>query len=441
MKTPLFLVSTVTVLGLFCLGLCIFPENATAEKVLSKNGDWAVYSDGRVGAFVSYVRGDAYPNAPVNAVTQVPEYTVKGGGMLADTSQPASSGVGQAPQGIVESMRIRSGMIGNIFGIGVRDRIANRTSVTGYIQFWAWVESLDQQKDQINSADVRQGYVKLEGAWGSLMVGRSSELFVRGNTEIDILYGHGYGAGYPEAVNSNGPTQGQSGFGLLGSGFASGVVYATPVLGGLQLTVGAFDPAQLEEAGTRTKWARPEAELTFERPIGGLGKFVLFGSGTYQKVYRAGAPDSNSVTAKGVGYGGRLELGPLRLGIAGYDGYGLGLYYAMEVSDASVDQEGQLRRSDGYYVQSMVVLGRTDISAGWGITQIFMNADDRVVNPSTGYLLNSVIKYQEGFACGAVYHVRPWLHVDIDLFRASFVWYLGQKQVDYIANSGMLFTW
>ncbi|MGC9982730.1 MAG: porin [Polyangia bacterium] len=377
----------------------------------------------------------------MSAVTQAPEYTVKGGGMSADASQPATSGTGQTPQGTIESMRIRSGMIGNTFGIGVRDRITERTSVTGYIQFWAWVESVNQQQTQINYADVRQGYVKLEGAWGSLMVGRSSELFVRGNTEIDILYGHGYGVGYPEAVDSNGPTQGQSGFGLLGSGFSAGVVYATPVLGGLQLTVGAFDPAQLDEAGTRTKWARPEAELTFERPIGKVGKFVLFGSGTYQRVYKTWAPDSDSVTAKGVGYGGRLELGPLRLGAAGYYGYGLGLYYAMEVSDASVDQEGQLRKSDGYYVQSMAVLGRVDVSAAWGITQIFMNADDHVVAPSTGYLLNSVIKYQQGFSCGAVYHVKPWLHLDVDLFRANFAWYLGQKQVDYIANSGMLFTW
>jgi len=434
-------VKTSAVLCSFALACCLFPKNAAAEDVLSKNGDWTVYSDGRVGAFVSYVRGDAYPNAPVSAVTQAPEYTVKGGGMSADASQPATSGTGQTPQGTIESMRIRSGMIGNTFGIGVRDRITERTSVTGYIQFWAWVESVNQQQTQINYADVRQGYVKLEGAWGSLMVGRTSELFVRGNTEIDILYGHGYGVGYPEAVDSNGPTQGQSGFGLLGSGFSAGVVYATPVLGGLQLTVGAFDPAQLDEAGTRTKWARPEAELTFERPIGKVGKFVLFGSGTYQRVYKTWAPDSDSVTAKGVGYGGRLELGPLRLGAAGYYGYGLGLYYAMEVSDASVDQEGQLRKSDGYYVQSMAVLGRVDVSAAWGITQIFMNADDHVVAPSTGYLLNSVIKYQQGFSCGAVYHVKPWLHLDVDLFRANFAWYLGQKQVDYIANSGMLFTW
>ena len=46
-----------------------------------------------------------------------------------------------------------------------------------------------------------------------------------------------------------------------------------------------------------------------------------------------------------------------------------------------------------------------------------------------------------GLFGGVVYHVRPWLHLDVDGFRAEAAWYLGEKQVVYIANSGMTLTW
>jgi hypothetical protein len=57
------------------------------------------------------------------------------------------------------------------------------------------------------------------------------------------------------------------------------------------------------------------------------------------------------------------------------------------------------------------------------------------------YYQFSVIKHQMGISCGAVYHARPWLHIDVDYFRADFAWYLGQKQVINVANAGMMFTW
>jgi hypothetical protein len=417
-------------------------KNAAAEKILSHDGDWTVYSDGRAAAFVSYVRGDSFPNSAVDASGSL-AHDVKGGGMLADASlsATAATATGTLSQGTVERVRVRSGMIGNTFGFGVRGPATPYTTVKGYVQIWAWVESLAQEKNQINTADVRQGYVKAEGLWGSLLVGRSRGLYSRGATDIDVLYGHGFGVGFPGLVDSNGPTQGHIGFGVLGSGFASQVTYATPVLGGLQLSIGAFDPVHLQGAWSRTKWPRAEAEMTFERHIAEMGKVVLFGNGAYQNVYKSLRPDSEGTAAKGFGYGGRLELGPVRLGVAGHYGYGLGLNYALEVSDASVDPETHLRKFAGYYVQSMVVLGRVDVSAGWGLTQVILNPSDNTPDPITGNIPHSVIKSQQGISCGAVYHVRPWLHVDLDLFRANFKWSLGEKQVAYIANSGMIFTW
>jgi hypothetical protein len=432
-------------------------RNVWAEKIVAKDGDWTVFVDGRQGAFVSAVKGDGFPQAvnvmghdSTGASVVVYQIMPKGGGdSVAASEQGLVSGTtDQYTQGTIERMRIRSGMISNTLGIGVRGPVTEDTTVKAYFQIWAWVESAYQEKNQVNTADVRQGYVKLEGHWGSLLVGRSRGLFSRGATDIDVLYGHGLGVGYPGSIDSNGPTQGQIGFGLLGSGFAAGVVYATPTLAGLQLSVGAFDPVHLQGAWPRTKWARPEAELTFERPIADLGKFVLFGNGTYQRAYKSGPPsDGPSYTAaKGVTYGGRLELGPVHLGVSGLWGYGLGLNYALEVSDASMDLGTNMRKSDGYYVQGQVALGKLDLMASWGITRIFLTGYDNTkivseVDPTVSYYQFSIIKHQQGISGGGVYHIRPWLHADVDVFRADFAWFLGQKQVIYVANSGLMFTW
>jgi len=374
------------------------------------------------------------------------------GGGWGVTAEQSASSTNQPDQGTVNSMRIRSGFLGNQLGLGVRGQATPWTTVTGYIQIWAWVESNGRIKNNFNYADVRQGYAKLEELWGSLLAGRTRTLFSRGATDIDVLYAHRWGVGFPgNSIDSYGPTQGQVGFGILGSWFASGVVYGTPALGmkngpTAQLNIGVFDPAVIVGAWTRTRWPRAEAELTLECPFfssgNKIGKVVAFASALYEKLYERNTPDWQANTsAKGIAYGGRLELGPARLGVSGHYGRGLGLYNTLESSAAAVTQQNELRWIDGYSVLAMVVLGKVDVSAGWGITRVFLTAGDKVLVPGTNYPSFDLLKYQQGFSAGAVYHVKPWLHIDVDLFRASCAWFLGDKQVDYFANSGMMFTW
>jgi hypothetical protein len=419
----------------------LFAKNAAAEKLLAKQDDWEIYTDGRAAAFASYVRGDGYPRVAVDANGN-PLHDLKGGGL--DVNAEREPKVGGAPgeqtQGTIENMRVRSGFVGNTIGLGVRQHYDESTLLTAYIQLWAFVESDARRKNFPNQADMRQGYAKVEARWGSFLAGRSRALFSRGATDIDVQYAHRYGVGYPGNVDLNGPTAGHIGFGVLGSGFAAGLVYATPLLAGLQVTVGLYDPVQIPAgAWSRTKWLRPEGELTFERPLGDFGKIALFANGAYQPLYHDGSRESTF--AAGIGYGGRIELGPVHLGVAGHYGSGLGLNYALESSDANSDSENKLRKFDGYYVQGQVVLGPVDVSAGWGISRVFLNASDSVVDPTTMQIPHSVIKYQMGNSAGVVYHVKPWWHLDIDGFRAQFAWFLGEEQVIYALNSGMTFTW
>src|SRR5579859_1095067 len=307
--------------------VALFPvfvaNGAAAEQTIFKSADTEVFTDGRVGVFVSYARGDALPRPTYDAAGNV-THTIEGGGVDGLAERQSLGTNGQLSQGTLEGVRLRSGFIGNIFGMGVKTRLAG-ADVTAYLQLISVAESAARIMMQPNPIDVRQGFVKVQGSWGAILAGRTRSLFSRGGTDIDALYGHGYGVGFPASVDSHGPASGHIGFGIVGAGEDSGIVYESPTSAGVQLTVGLYDPFQIEGAWRRTKWPRPEAELTYNQSIAGFGKFVLFGNGAFQDLYEPDAIQRTSVW--GVGYGGRVELGPVHVGVAGHHGKGIGIDY------------------------------------------------------------------------------------------------------------------
>ena len=442
-RTPAARLCFATLLSLS--SLLALTGRAAAEKILLKSDGWEVFTDGRVGGFFSQVNGEGFP-VPTFTVTNpdgsTTMDTVQGGGWSAETSNAAGSN-----QGTVNMSRIRSGFLGNQFNFGVRGQVTPDTTVTGYISIWAFIESISRQKNSANPADVRQGYAKLEGPWGSFLAGRTRTLFSRGATDIDVLYAHKWGVGFPSTIDNTGPTAGQVGFGVLGSGFAAGLIYGTPVLGGFHLNIGAFDPAVLSGSGqTRSEYPRAEAEATFEQTFGQTGKVVVFVNGAYQETYKDGACDPTTnvgpcqTTLAGVGYGGRFELGFFHLGLAGHYGQGLGMGYALENSPAAFDNQGNPRKFDGYYAQTQFVLRRFDLFAGVGETRAFLTSLDKAATPA-GSSPNSVIKYQRGYNAGVVFNMTPFVHFDLEYFRAEAAWWLGEHQVLNTADFGMTFNW
>jgi hypothetical protein len=453
-RTPVFRICRLCFATLLSLSLVLaLAGSASAEKILLKADGWEVFTDGRVAGFVSQVNGDGNPvGGPGTYVMNYPDGmmvrdTVQGGGWPAETSNGNSS-ANPPVQGTVNMTRLRSGFLGNQFNFGVRGQVTPYTTVTGYISIWAYIESDQRAKASPNPADIRQGYAKIEGPWGSFLAGRTRTLFSRGATDINVLYAHRWGVGFPSVVDTHGPTQGMVGFGVMGSGFAAAMIYGTPVIGGVQLNVGAFDPASLSGGGfTRTEYPRAEAELTFQQTFSNGGKFVLFGNGLFQNVYKDGFCDATTngggpcqTTAAGVGYGGRFEVGPVHIGLAGHYGQGLGLSYALENSIAAFDPQGNPRRIDGYYAQSQFVLGRFDLFAGWGITRIFLTTLDKA-DPPLDSSPNSVIKYQMGTNAGVVFNMTPNVHFDLEYFRAQAAWFRGEKQVLNTGAFGMTFNW
>jgi len=412
--------------------LCLLPSVARAEVTLVKPADdWEIYTSGRVGAFASVIegRGVPQPSSPMHALAQ------EGIAFDADSSDGTSNKSGHGL-----AYRVRSGFLGNILSLGARHQVTPSTTVTAQISLWSTIESQGQRTYQKNLPDAREGYLKVQGPGGTLLIGRALSLFGRGATEIDFLYGHGYGVGAPQGFNDQGPTAGHIGFGVLANVFAAGIAYATPSFQGLQLTVGYYDPAVLVgQRYARAKLGRPEAQATYDVKFDEISRLHAFVEGAFQKLYDTnGSNESKNVY--GAQAGARVELGAFHLGAAAFAGTGLGVNYFLSQTDSINNQSSnKMRPFDGAYVQAQVSVQRFDFNAGWGITRAHQMTDDLDVALNPGQL--DYLKSQMGISLVAVCHFTNYLHGALDYFRADTNWWGGEHQGVNSFNAGMTATW
>lgn len=420
-KTALWIRAASALAVLACS--VVTTRQAAAEVTLVKSDPWEVYTSGRVNVFFGYAFGDGKPKGQL-----------RGGGV--DTSQDEERPDDPNAQGKVGKMRVRSGFVPNVLSIGARRKMGESNTLRAQMSIWGTIETLSQRKFLPVTADFREGFLEASGNWGTFTGGRFGSLFSRGITETDFLYGHGYGVGFWGGnVNQPGPTAGLIGFGVLANSFSPGLMYTTPSLGGAKLALGIFDPVSMAGSWDASRSARPEAELTYD--LGGADSFFklhLYVNGAFQKVYQGNLDE----TVKGVGGGFRTEIGNFHLGAGGHTGKGLGLYYALEGSEADTLGAGlPFRTADGYSIFVQYVLGKIDLNASFGQSRIHLIDLDsepaRVdIHP---------IKTQTGISAGVVYHVNESLHLDLDYLRAQFRWYGTAKQDLNYLNTGATLTW
>jgi hypothetical protein len=433
-------------------------RSASADIDLVDSKGWRVYTNGRLNGFYSYTFGDGFPQTPMqlDPVTNMMTnpYNYSGGGL---TGTPPITD----DKNKITSTRIRSGFVGSILGLGLQKELAPQNTLGGYFAIWTGIQT-DHTRFHPVTPDVREAYLKVEGPWGSVLAGRALGLFGRAGVEIDFNYAHGNGLGYPCDVDLTSLAAcGQIGFGVIFPYYSAGIVYKTPTLAGFALAAGIFDPVILAGVWQLTPLPRPEAELTYDLTLGDLGKVHVAAEGLWQRVARNGS--SQTTDALGVAGGARLEIGPVRLGVAAHYGAGLGFFYALEDSTASVytggmndppGSDGKLRTYDGYYGQLMVVLGhrgptpvdvhhpRVDLAAGYGVghlnqlegLDVHRTVDNGIGNPG-------LPKDQVGINGGVFYHIDENLVASLDYFRANFSWYDNVKQGVNTLNAGMTMTW
>jgi hypothetical protein len=410
-----------------------------------EEGSWSVFMNGRIQAFVNYNDGNGQPRNVTDGLGRSP-IQLRGGGVEAGDAlpeYPAGTNLqSSTDQGHVQELRIRTGFTGNVLGFGIKKKLSDTTEILGYSAVTVGIDADARRKFNVVRPDWRDSYLRVTGPWGSLSAGRLLTLHSRGATEITYLYGYRYGLGFPGTVSQAAQsTAGSVGFGVLGNGWGSGLLYATPDLGGLQVSAAVFDANNI--VGTRllerTRWPRPEAEITYEAHFGDTGLLKLFGNGAWQKVYDYDGTPRN-VDVWGAGYGARIEVGPVHLGLAGHYGKGIGVTYSLEphqslyfteIAQNDPTQDVQLRNVDGYYAQLQVVPTKTiSLMAGYGITRVHQLDVDKVENwrPATDPLKGSVgyitIRQQTGIGLGINYHASENLHLALEYFRASFEWYV-----------------
>jgi hypothetical protein len=470
--------------ALALVGAFLLPRAASAEVTLVEKDGWTVFINGRVQAFLNYNQGDGYPQPAVKDANGK-NVTLRGGG--ADPADAfhefpdlPADGTPLTPEqsvGKVQELRIRTGFVGNVLGFGIKKKINDNTEVQAYTAVTTYIDSTTRRKYLEVKPDWRESFLQITAPWGSVTAGRFLTLYSRGATEITYLYGFKYGLGWPggiSSINGSGPGAGHVGFGVLGNGFGGGIAYATPSLAGLQVNVGLFDANSLVGSRwERLKWPRAETEVTFDKKLGGGTFFKVFANGAWQKVYDK--ENTQNRTLLGAGYGGRVEVGPVKLGLAGHYGKGVGLDFALQPSVAIWDnheylvEDAPLRAFMGYYAQAMVSATKSlDISAGFGATNVLQNDEDKVdlrdddSNPATpaagdspdkmtpvdsvGYV---TIKRQMGISAGATIHVTENIHVALEYFRAMFEWYrptpalagANPKQNFNVVNAGITYAW
>ncbi len=424
-------------------------QPAAAEIVVGEADGWEAYVHGNVDAFLTYSFGDGYPVPPVDALgNPVNRTIIKGGGVgevfgrIPETDAMGNPIAGK--QGTMEQWRVRTGFSPQVFGFGVRKQVTPDLKLRAHMSIWASIETPGMRKYWPVEADFKEAFGAVDTPYGSVTLGRHLGLFSRGIVEMDFLYLHQYGVGFPGgSLVGPGPTAGMIGFGVLAAFFQPGFTYTSPKLAGLQLNVGIYDPVQIAGSWEVTKSARPEFELTWDTKSGDTFAKV-FVNGAYQKLYLIGA--QRDETAMGLGFGGRVEFGPFHIGAGGHYGKGLGLYYALEGGDTSVGQisvgPGQepfeLRVFDGFAAFAQYAPGQFDINLGFGQSRVHLLESD-ISGPEAA--ANTVVKTQTGIAAGFVYHITPNLHYDFDVMRAMFRWYKGEKQDINFISTGITLNW
>jgi hypothetical protein len=432
-------------------GLALVMVTATtarAEVVAYSNDTWTISFDGRANAYYSYEWGDSSLHWTAAQLANNPpiiKATIWNGFQNQSDQDPTmcmSNGIANGQVCTFSTSRIHTGFVGNDFGFTIKKKISEALRVTGRMSLW-WPIETDQYRGWSSMApDPRESYFKLEGRWGGLLAGRALGLHDRGGTSIDFLYADGHSVGNPCNATGQGPLCGFIGYGYQFPSFNAGFVYNTPLEGnGLQVSIGAYDPARIGHQLVllqNTPYPRVEGEATVVYKSNSVF-FTLFANGMWQRAGGFPPPDASGNTvfvnrdALGGSAGGRLEVAGFKMGaVANYDKGGGEL---VGLADSiPVDNNGNLRTVTGAFGVVMYTLGLVDASFGAGLTHV-QQTDYDISNH------DNVIKDRLGLAGTVVYHVDSTITWSAQYFRAEHTSWAGQVQNLNFVHTGMDFIW
>jgi len=383
---------------------------ALAEVPFVQYDGWQLSTDGRVNTFLSVAVGNDAKGPEEAAGTGTADTTDSTGGL--------------------HSSRVRNGFMTSILGFRAQKQVNSKLKVTTRVALWMNASG-SRTKNVSALIDPRELYEKFEGPWGSALLGSDLSLFGRGGILVDADIAHEYGLGYPCAIkDSSGGGCGMTAFGAPFPGFDPGIVYATPSLGGFQVSVGLYDPATIGHAQLdRAPLPRVEAEakLDYKKVL------RLFGSGFWQVLEGTltevaangvGRKKDLHTDAWGVQAGAMLSVGPIMLGGAAYQGAGFSPTTYLEEGKIAADPAAVLRKSRGAFGLGAVSIDALGLkfAGGAGVWRLDKTENDSGPQTETGAPVDpQLIKQNLGVTVGA-YQTSGPVHFALEYFRAQHIW-------------------
>jgi len=408
---------------------------AAADLLLFEHDGWTFFTDGRINSFLSAGTGDDFPKPSPNTNVGPDGSPGPGHNLIAGDGAYFTAGFpnDQGYAGKYLGTRVRSGFLGSIIAFGMKRQLTEWTTVKSYVSLWGTSQTYARDRNNdggdktSKGFDVREGWVALDGHWGTFIAGRQSGILGGISTEIDFLYGHNFGLGLP-CLEIYYPACGHIGTGALGPGNAAGFSYATPSFGGLHAKLALYDPVRLLGAWERVPYPRPEGAIWFERRLSPAVWFKVQAEGMYQYMARLGGaragqqdiPETLHATDAvwGVAGGARLEAGPFRLGLSAFRGKGLGSYVALQNSPSTFNSATfNFRYFTGYYAQTALVFGEEQLSAGIGRVKDDLLPEDRTDGGTSN------LKYQTGISAAFYHRLTANLILSFDYFQFRTDWW------------------
>ncbi len=394
--------SSLAATALLALATVLTATPAMAEIPLAQFHGWDLSTNGRVNAFISLASGSGQPYGE-------PDY------LGAGTEDTATTG------GDLHSTRIRNGFMMSIFGLTAYKEVSQDFKVTARVALWMNAAGTRTQ-NVTGQVDPRELYGKIEGRWGSVLGGSDLSLFGRGGILVDYRIAHEYGLGYPCGIrDASGGACGMVGFGAPFPGYNPAIVYSTPTLAGFQLSVGAYDPATIDNAAlNRAPLPRVEGELKYDYKEA----VRLFANGFWQALEGTvangltGASKDLHVEGWGVQAGGMLSVGPVMLGGAAFQGAGFSPIAALDESPITADSRGVLRDARGAFGLGAVTIDawRLKVAGGAGLFHLDKNSNDAAAS------YPQLFQENLGMTVGLYQTTEP-VHFALEYFRAQQTWY------------------
>lgn len=433
----------------------------------AKADGWAISTSGQVNAYLNWIVGETVNR---NNIGGLVDPNVPGAPYRLVGPQVGIQG-NPTPKGAVSSLvgdtdlntaRIRGGFASTILNFMVEKQVLPDVKLNIKLGLWAGIDNAQvggvRAKNDVAAVDWREQFLDLSGSWGTFWGGRKLSLYNRGGMRMNWFLIHQQGVGHPCNVDGSGTaTCGHTGVGSMFPNRNAQIGYATPSLGGLQVSVAIFDPAMINADWNRAPLPRLEGEATFRREFGGEklypNEINLWANGLAQKVGRTqelapqppvppavtgipGIPADAERTVWGVGGGAWGRFSGFALGATAWFGPGLGT--ATPFGNTAVDDIGELRTHFGYLAIANYRYGQFEVAASYGSTNARETDWDK--NPANPDKI-SLIKEVRGIGGKIAYHLVPAVAISVDGMAINQRWWRGEEISANVISAGVVAKW